>query len=100
MGSSAIRLLPLQAQREAILELAERRGVRSLRVFGSVARGEARPDSDVDFLIELEPGRTLLDLGALQMDLQDLLGRKVDVVEPDALHCYIRDRVLQEAVPL
>lgn len=90
----------IQAKRKEILALAGERGVRSLRLFGSFARGEAQSGSDVDFLVELAPGRTLLDLGALQMDLQDLLGRKVDVVEPEGLHWYIRDRVLAEAIPL
>jgi hypothetical protein len=65
-----------------------------------VARGDAGPDSDVDFLVELEPGRSLLDHAALMLDLSDLLGCKVDVVSERALHWYIRDRVLAEAVPL
>lgn len=90
----------LQDKREEILQLATRHGARNLRVFGSVARGEAKPESDVDFLVELEPGRTLFDLGGLLMDLQDLLGRSVDVVTEKGLHWYIRDRVLKEAVPL
>jgi len=90
----------LQANRHEILTLAARHGARSLRVFGSFARGEVHPTSDVDFLVELGPGATLIDLGSLQMDLQDLLGRKVDVVETDALHWSIRERVLREAVPL
>ena len=90
----------LQVNRQEILALAARHGARSLRIFGSFARGEAHAASDVDFLVELGPGATLIDLGALQMDLQDLLGRKVDVVEPDALHWSIRERVLREAVPL
>ncbi len=90
----------LQVKREEILALAARHGASSLRIFGSFARGEAHTASDVDFLVELGPGATLIDLGALQMDLQDLLDRKVDVVEPDALHWSIRERVLREAVPL
>ena len=61
---------------------------------------DAGPDSDVDFLVELEPDRSLLDLGGLLMDLQDLLGRKVDVVTDEGLHKRIRDRVRKEAVPL
>lgn len=90
----------LQMKRQEILALAARHGARRLQVFGSFARGEACAGSDVDFLVELGPGATLIDLGSLQMDLQDLLGRKVDVVEPDALHWSIRERVLREAIPL
>lgn len=89
----------IRERREEILRMAERRGVSRLRVFGSVSRGDAGPTSDVDFLVELQPGRTLIDLGGLQMDLQELLGRRVDLVEPAALHPLIRDRVLAEAVP-
>ena len=88
----------LKSKREEILRIAAKRGARNVRVFGSVARGDARPDSDVDFLVELEPDRSLLDLGGLLMDLQDLLGRKVDVVTEKGLHWYFRDRVLEEAV--
>jgi predicted nucleotidyltransferase len=90
----------LQASREEILHLASKYGAHNVRLFGSRARGEAGPDSDVDFLVEMEPGRSLLDLGRLLMDLQDLLGCRVDVVEPEGLHWYIRDTVLKEAVPL
>jgi hypothetical protein len=90
----------LQDKRNEILRLASQHGARNLRVFGSVARGEAGPESDIDFLVELEPGRTLFDLGGLLMDLQDLLGRSVDVVTVNGLHWYIRDRVLRESVPL
>ncbi len=90
----------LKPKREEILRIAAKHGAYNVRVFGSVARGEARPDSDVDFLVELEPRRSLMDLGGLLADLEDLLSRKVDVAEPDGLHWYIRDRVLQEAVPL
>jgi hypothetical protein len=90
----------LAAKRGEILSLAARHGARNVRVFGSVARGEAGPESDVDFLVDMEPGRSLLDHVALQQDLEDLLGREVDVVSQRALHWYIRDRVLKEAVPL
>jgi uncharacterized protein len=71
-----------------------------VRVFGSVARGDARPDSEVDLLVELEAGRSLLDLGGLLMDLQTLLDREVDVVTDKGLRDRIRARVLQEAKPL
>ena len=90
----------LKDQRKEILRLAESYGAKNIRVFGSVARGEADPDSDVDFLVELEPGRSLLDLGGLLMDLQGLLRCDVDVVTVSGLRQRIRQRVLQEAVPL
>lgn len=86
--------------REEILAIATKHGARNVRLFGSVARGEAGPDSDIDILVELEPGRSLLDLSGLLLDLEHLLGCKVDVVPDDSLHWYIRDRVLGEAVPL
>jgi uncharacterized protein len=82
-----------------ILRLAEVRGGRNVRVFGSVARGDNGENSDVDFLVEFEAGRTLLDLIGLKLDLQDLLGASVDVVTPNSLH-YVRERVLAEAKPL
>jgi predicted nucleotidyltransferase len=87
-------------KREEILRLAAQHGATNVRVFGSLARGAARPDSDVDILITLEPGRSLLDLIGLQQDLEDLLGCKVDVLTESGLHWYIRDRVLKEAVRL
>jgi uncharacterized protein len=87
-------------KRAEILRLAELHGCRNVRVFGSVASGENRPGSDVDFLVDLEKGRGLLDLGGLLSDLQGLLGVEVDVVESGCIHPYIRDRVLAEALPL
>jgi uncharacterized protein len=90
----------LKAKREEILRLAARHGACNVRVFGSVVRGEAGPGSDVDFLVEIEPGRSLLDHVCLLQDLEEILGCKVDVVNEKALHWYIRDRVEQEAVPL
>ncbi len=90
----------VEAKREDILRIAAKYGVRNVRLFGSRARGDARSDSDVDFLVDMPSGCSLLDVGRLMMDLQDVLGCKVDVVEPDGLHWYIRDRVLKEAVPL
>ncbi|MDP2744716.1 MAG: nucleotidyltransferase family protein [Dehalococcoidia bacterium] len=90
----------LRSKREEILRIADRHGARNVRVFGSVARGEAKPASDIDILVEWEPGRSLLDHVALMQDLEDLLGTKVDVVTSDALHRYIRDEVLAEAKPL
>lgn len=90
----------IQARRDDILTTAARHGARNVRIFGSVARGEARPDSDVDILVDMEPGRSLFDMGGLLMDLQDLLGCKVDVVTENSLRQRIRQRVLKEAVPL
>lgn len=87
-------------KREQILRLASRHGAYNIRVFGSMARADAHDDSNVDFLVDMEKGRSLLDLGGLLMDLQDLLGRKVDVATENGLHWYIHDRVLEEAVPL
>lgn len=99
-ATPALRDFPLQDRREEILRLASLHGVHNLRIFGSVARGAATAESDLDLLVDLEPGATLIDLGAFQIDMEELLGRRVDVVEPSALHWYIRDRVLAEAVPL
>lgn len=90
----------LKARREEILRIAARHGARNLRVFGSVARGEADEQSDIDLLVEMEPGRSLLDHAALWLELQELLGRKVDVVSERGIKPRIRDRVLAEAVPL
>ncbi|HKI05200.1 MAG TPA: nucleotidyltransferase family protein [Thermoanaerobaculia bacterium] len=90
----------LRSRREEILHVAARYGARHVRVFGSVARGEADERSDVDFLVEMERGRSLFDLGGLLMDLQSLLGRPVDVVTERGLRQRIRSRVLREAVPL
>ena len=91
----------LRAQRrEEILRLAGRYGARDVRVFGSVARGEAREGSDLDLLVAWEPGRSLLDHAGLVQELQELLGVKVHVGTDKSLHWYVRDRVLREATPL
>jgi len=90
----------LQRQRPAILQIAQTYGASNLRVFGSVARGEADALSDLDLLVDLEPGRSLFDLGGLAMELQELLGCPIDVVTEQGLKQRIRDRVLQEAVAL
>ena len=87
-------------QREEILRLAERRGAHSVRVFGSVAQGEANEDSDLDLLVAWEPGRSLMDHAGLVQDLQELLGMKVHVGTEKSLHWYVRDRILREATPL
>jgi len=90
----------LHEKREDILRIASKRGAYNIRVFGSVARGEADSKSDIDLLVDLEPGRSLFDLGGLLMDLQDLLGQNVDVVTERGLRERIRERVLKEVVPL
>jgi uncharacterized protein len=87
-------------KRSEILEIAARYGAHNLRIFGSVARGDADAVSDIDILVDLEPGRSLLDLGGLLCDLQDLLGRPVDVGTERGLRPRARQRVLQEAVAL
>jgi len=87
-------------KREAILAIAARHGVTSIRVFGSFARGEARNDSDLDLLIEAGPRRTPFFPGGFLADLEDELGRPVDVVEECGLHSAVRERVLKDAVPL
>jgi len=90
----------LQSNREGILRIAARYGAYNVRIFGSVARGEADEQSDIDFLVNMEPGRSLFDLGGLLADLEDLLGCNVDVVTEDGLRDRIRNRVLKEAVAL
>jgi hypothetical protein len=90
----------LANKREAILQLASQYGAYNVRVFGSVARGEADVESDIDFLVDMEPGRSLLDLGGFLMELQNLLGLPVDVVTEKGLKERIRQQVLREAALL
>ena len=87
----------IESHRAEIRALAERHGLRDVRIFGSMARGDADDASDVDLLVTLPPERTGLALGALLMDVQDLLGRRVQVVTPHSLHPALRERVLGEA---
>ena len=87
-------------KRAEILHLAQLHGCHNVRVFGSVATGESRSDSDVDFLVDMESGRTIFDLAGFLGDVRDLLGTPVDVVESHSIHPFIRDRVLSEAVGL
>jgi hypothetical protein len=89
-----------ERKREEILWVAAHRGARNIRVFGSVARGDNDEKSDVDFLVEMEPGRTLFDLSGLLIDLESLLHVSVDVVSERGLRPRVRERVLAEAVPL
>jgi hypothetical protein len=86
-------------KRSQLLQLAEKHGARNLRVFGSVARGESTETSDLDLLVDMEPGRTLFDLAGFAADVQDLIGARVDVATPGGLR-YLRERVLREAIPL
>ena len=90
----------LNEKPDAILETAARHGARNVRVFGSVARGEADESSDIDLLMEMEPGRSLFDHGALWLEMQELLGQRIDVVSDRGLKPRIRERVLADAVPL
>ncbi len=87
-------------RREEILRIASRYGASDVRIFGSVAHGEADRESDIDFLVELEAGRSLLDLGGLRMELEELLGCKVDVVTESGLYWLLRRRILKEAMPV
>ncbi len=90
----------LTEHRADILRIAEEHGATRVRIFGSFARGTARPDSDLDLLIDIEPGRSLLHIVAIKQDLEDLLGREVHVVTEAAVSPYIRDEVLRSATPL
>jgi len=90
----------LKAKRAQVLEVAERHGAHNVRMIGSVARGEAGPDSDLDLLVALETGRSLLDHAVLIIELEALLGCKVDIATEQGLRPRVRDRVLAEAVPL
>lgn len=90
----------MSARRDEVLRVAAARGARNLRVFGSRARGEHRAESDVDLLVELEPGRSLLDLVGLSQDLERLLGRRVDIVTDAGLSPHLRERIQAEAVAL
>ena len=99
-ATTPLTLEDLRARRDEILAIAARHGASHVRVFGSVVRGEADERSDLDFLVEMEKGRSLLDLGALLMDLREALGREVDVVTVNGLRERVRPRVLAEAVLL
>ena len=90
----------LRSKREEIIAIATKYGASNIRVFGSVARGEATNTSDIDLLIDLEPERSLFSLIVLKQELEKVLNCQVDLAEPHSLHQLIRDRVLQEAVKL
>lgn len=99
-GQLGPRARELRRRRRRLLDAAREHGVRRVRVFGSLARGEEVPDSDIDFLVDLEPGRTLLDLAAFRREAQGILGVPVDVATPDMLKERIRAEVETEATPL
>src|SRR5262245_32905500 len=90
----------LRSRRRAILEAAARHGARNVRVFGSTVRGDAGPSSDVDFLVDIEPGRSLLDVVGLEQDLEELLGRPVEVLTDGGLSPYLQERIIAEAQAL
>jgi len=90
----------LHQQRDTILTLAHQHGAYNVRVFGSVARGQARPESDIDFLVNVKPIHSAWFPAGLVLDLEKLLGRKIDVVTEETLHAAIRSQILQEAIPL
>ncbi len=90
----------VKLKRKEILRIASKYGAHNIRIFGSVARGDADDRSDIDFLVDMDPGRSLFDMGGLLMDLQNMLGRDVDLITERGLKQRIRERVLKEAVPL
>lgn len=90
----------LKDKRDEILQIAAKHGASNVRIFGSVARGEATRDSDIDLLVELERGRSLLDHAALVIELEDLLGTRVDVATERGLKAGVREEILREAQPL
>jgi uncharacterized protein len=90
----------VKERREEILRIAASHGARDVRIFGSLARSQAGPDSDLDILVKLDPGRSLLDIVAIKQDLEDLIGCEVDVVTQAAISPYIREGVLRESVSL
>lgn len=92
--------LTIEEIRQRVAASMSRRGVVHAGIFGSVARGEATASSDVDFLVEFEEGRTLVDLAGLRLDLREILDRDVDVATRGSLHPKLRDRILTELVPV
>jgi predicted nucleotidyltransferase len=95
---STLRIL--QDNRTEILALAAKHGASNVRLFGSVARGEDREESDVDFLVDMQETRSLFDLIGLQQDIEKVIGRKVDVLTSNGINRYLKDRILGEAAPL
>ncbi len=95
-----IHLDQVRGRREAILQLAAKYGIRRVRLFGSVARGDAGAASDLDVLVDFEPGRSLLDQVGFEQDLESLLGCRVEVVAEGGISPYLEKRILDEALPL
>ena len=90
----------IKQKKKEILDVARQHGIVNIRIFGSVARGEENLQSDIDLLVDLEKGRTLFDLGGALVKLQNILGRKVDIVTERGLHWYLRKKIMKEAKPL
>ena len=90
----------IKSRREEILEIAKKFGAKNIRVFGSMARGEESPESDLDIIVDMEKGSSLLDIIAIKQDIEELLGRKVDIVTEASISPYIRRTILREAVNL
>ena len=90
----------IKSRREDILDITTKYGAKNVRVFGSMARGEESPDSDLDIIVEMDEGSSLLDIIAIKQDIEDLLGLKVDIVTEASISPYIRETVLKEAVNL
>jgi predicted nucleotidyltransferase len=100
LNQKACAMTEIQHRRADILRIAQRHGARNIRVFGSEARGQARPGSDLDLLVDMEPDRSLLDLVGLEQELEDLLGRRVDVLTAASVDPSIRASILADARPL
>jgi len=96
----SITLDDLRKEREQIKKVAQKHGASNIRVFGSISRGEERPESDIDFLVDFEADRSLFDLVRLKLELEELLGHEVDLVTEKAMHRLIASRVIKEAIPL
>lgn len=90
----------IKINRKAILDVARRYGAVNVRLFGSIARGTATEKSDVDLLVKMDPGSSLLDIIAIKQDLEDLLGKKVDIVTENSISPYMKDEILKDAVNL
>jgi predicted nucleotidyltransferase len=93
-------LATLTTKKQEILAIAQKYGASNIRVFGSCARGNNNPHSDIDFLMDIEKGHSLFHRIQLMQELEDLLGTKIDIAKPDSLHSRIRDQVLKESIPL